>query len=384
MKILYHHRIASKDGQNVHIDEIINALRQLGHEVRVVAPASSTAQDFGSSVGWVGRLKSSLPKALYEMLEMGYSVLAYARLADAIREFQPDALYERYNLFLFAGIWARQRFHLPLLLEVNAPIAEERAKYDGIALKRIAGWAQRTVWKNADRVLPVTHVLGEMVREAGVLEERIFVIPNGINEDHFRHVPDPGRIRSEYGIEGRLVLGFTGFVRSWHGLDRVIRWMASQERKDIHLLVVGDGPAREDLENLSKDLGLDGHVTFTGLVQRERIPELVASFDVALQPAVVDYASPLKLFEYLALGRPVVAPLQKNLLEVLDEDENAVMFDPEDPEGLESALSKICTDPELRRRLGLASMNTIRERKLTWRDNAIKITNLIGSLKNGR
>lgn len=381
MKILYHHRVASKDGQNVHIDEIVNALGNLGHEVLVVAPASSAEQEFGSSTGWVDRLKASLPKALYEMLEMGYSLLAYARLRKAIQAFEPDAIYERYNLFLFAGIWARRRFGLPLLLEVNAPIAEERAKYDGIALLRVAHWAQRHIWKGADYVLPVTHVLARTVKAAGVPDDRIVVIPNGINEDQFRHAPDAENAKSKLGLDGRLVLGFTGFVRSWHGLDRVIGWMAKQQRADLQLLVVGDGPAREELENLSRHLGINGQVTFTGIVQREDIPELVAAFDVALQPAVVDYASPLKLFEYLALGRSIIAPRQENLLEVLEDGENAMMFDPADPGGLETALSRVCDDPELRHRLGAASRRTIREQGLTWRSNAGRIVELFEKLK---
>ncbi|MBY0578923.1 MAG: glycosyltransferase family 4 protein [Burkholderiales bacterium] len=381
MRILYHHRIASKDGQNVHVDEIVNALRDLGHEVLIVAPASSTEQDFGASVGWVDRLKASLPKALYEVLEMGYSLLAYARLCRAIRAFRPDAIYERYNLFLFSGIWARRRYGIPLLLEVNAPIAQEREKYDGIALKRMADRAQRHIWQGADYVLPVTHVLGKMIEAAGVPEKKIIVIPNGINAAHFSNVPGSNQVKARHGLEGRVVLGFTGFVRDWHGLDRVIRWMALQERTDLHLLVVGDGPARPDLEKLSESLGISGHVTFTGLVQRDSIPELVAAFDVALQPAVVAYASPLKLFEYLAMGRAVIAPRQENLLEVLTDGENAVMFDPSDPQGLETALSQVCSDPELRERLGAASKRAIFEGGLTWRANAQRIVELFESLQ---
>ena len=76
MKILYHHRIASKDGQNVHVEEIIHALRELGHEVRVVAPGLHDDSEFGHEGGWVARLKAALPKALYELLEMGYSLHA--------------------------------------------------------------------------------------------------------------------------------------------------------------------------------------------------------------------------------------------------------------------------------------------------------------------
>lgn len=373
MKILYHHRIASKDGQNVHVEEIIHALRELGHEVRVVAPGLHDDSEFGHEGGWVARLKAALPKALYELLEMGYSLHAYRKLAAAIREFRPEAIYERYNLFLFAGIWVGRRFGLPLLLEVNAPLAEERAKYDGMAFQGLARRAQAYVWRRADVCLPVTRVLAGYLEKAGVPRERMEVIHNGINEAHFATAPDEAAAKIALGLTGRTVLGFTGFVRSWHGLDKVIRWMAGEGRDNVHLLVVGEGPARAELETLASDLGLAERVTFTGLVQRERVPLLVAAFDVALQPAVVEYASPLKLFEYLALGRAVVAPQVPNLMEVLSDGDNALLFDPDQPGALEAALARLCDDPALRAHLGAAARDTIRSRGFTWRANAERI-----------
>jgi hypothetical protein len=128
MKILYHHRTASKDGQAVHIEELITALHELGHEVRVVAPRQPSDEGMGAEVGWVQRLRAMLPKAVYELLELAYSLLAYRRLARAAHEFQPDFIYERYNLFLLAGLMLKRRTGLPLLLEVNAPLAQERAR----------------------------------------------------------------------------------------------------------------------------------------------------------------------------------------------------------------------------------------------------------------
>lgn len=376
MKILYHHRIASKDGQNVHVEEIIHALRELGHEVRVVAPGLHDDTEFGDGGGWVARLKAALPKAVYEILEMGYSLHAYRRLARAIREFRPDVIYERYNLFLFAGIWARKRFKLPLLLEVNAPIAEERARYDGMAFAGLARRLQAWTWRQADVCLPVTRVLAGYLERAGVAPERIEVIHNGINTAHFGEMPDSAAAKAALGLEDRVVLGFTGFVRSWHGLDKIIRWMATEGREDVHLLVVGEGPARVELETLSRELGLSDRVTFTGLVQRERVPALVAAFDVALQPAVVDYASPLKLFEYLALGRAVVAPRQANLMEILKDGDNALLFDPDRPGDLETALGRLCDDASLRARLGESARRGIEEHGFTWRRNAERIVGL--------
>ncbi|MEW6677503.1 MAG: glycosyltransferase family 4 protein [Pseudomonadota bacterium] len=380
MKILYHHRIASKDGQNVHVEEIIHALRQLGHEVRVVSPGVHDDSDFGHEGGWVSRLKAALPKAVYELMEMAYSFHAYRKLAAAIREFQPDAIYERYNLFLFSGIWASRRYKLPMLLEVNAPIAEERARYDGMAFKNLARRAQAYVWQRAGLCLPVTQVLAGYVERAGVPRARIEVIHNGINEAHFGALPDTTAAKAKLGLGHRTVLGFTGFVRSWHGLDKIIRWMATKGREDVHLLVVGEGPARAELEALSRELGLADRVTFTGLVPRDQVPDHVAAFDVALQPAVVEYASPLKLFEYLALGRAIVAPRVPNLMEILTEDENALLFDPDIPDDLERALGRLCDDPALRQRLGQGARDTIQARGYTWRGNAERIVDLFQRL----
>ena len=119
MKILYHHRTASRDGQAVHIEEMIEALRAEGHQVRVVAPAAGDPGEMGGNVNWVHRLKAALPNALYELLELAYSLHAYRKLAAAAREFQPDAIYERYNLYLLAGSMLKKRLGIPLLLEVN-------------------------------------------------------------------------------------------------------------------------------------------------------------------------------------------------------------------------------------------------------------------------
>jgi len=122
-------------------------------------------------------------------------------------------------------------------------------------------------------------------------------------------------------------------------------------------------------------------VTFTGLVQRDRVPGLVAAFDVALQPAVVEYASPLKLFEYLALGRAVLAPRLPNLMEILEDGTNALLFDPDKPGDMETVLARLCDDPELRRRLGGAARDCIESRGFTWRANAERITALFETLR---
>ncbi len=381
MKILYHHRTASKDGQAVHIEELIAAFRSQGHEVRVVAPAVSDSGSMGVKLGWVHRLKANLPKAVYECLELAYSWVAYRKLLAAAREFKPDVIYERYNLFLLAGAMLKHRLGIPLLLEVNAPLVHERLQHSGgLALVRLARWAEGRAWRAADFVLPVTRVLAGYVTAYGVPDSRIVVVPNGINEAHFAEAPSPDQARAALGLSGRLVLGFTGFVREWHGVDRVIDWMASGDAPaNAHLLVVGDGPVRGDLESRAGRLGLRDRVIFTGVVDRDRVPAMVAAFDVALQPAVVEYASPLKLMEYLAMGKAIIAPSTPNIREVLTEAENALLFDGERKGALEAALTRMCADPGLRERLGRAARETIAGLNLTWTGNARRVAGLAGS-----
>ena len=378
MKILYHHRIASKDGQYVHVEELTRALKARGHELIFVAPKVTEHSDFGDDGGLVARLKRHLPKALYELLELGYSLVAYWRLRRAVKQHRPDCLYERYNLYLPAGIWLKRRFGLPMLLEVNAPLYEERARYDGLALPRLAAWSERYCWRGADRVLPVTRVLADRVAAEGVPEARIRVIPNGIDWEKFRDQPDRDLAKQRLGLDGRLVLGFTGFVRDWHGLDKVVDLLA--DAPDRHLLIVGDGPARTTIEARANDLGVADRLTITGVVGRDEVAGYLAAFDVALQPDVVAYASPLKLFEYLAMGCAIVAPDRPNIREVLAHQSNGWLFDPDQPDGLPAAVQALCGDAELRILLGAGARRSIDEQGLTWARNAERVEQLFASL----
>ncbi len=381
MRILYHHRTASRDGQAVHIDELIDAFGRAGHEVTIVGPAAGEEMEFGGENRMIAALKKLLPGAAYELLELGYSFLTYWRLRREVRKFAPDLYYERYNLFSPAGAWLRRRYRLPFLLEVNAPLAEERQRYGQLRLRRLARWSERYAWRNADRVLPVTEVLAGYVRDAGVPDERIVVIPNGINRERFDSAGGFAARRAEFGLENAVVLGFTGFIRDWHGLDDVIDALPGLG-DNVHLMVVGDGPGRRALEAQAGRLGLQDRVHFTGLVERDEVAGYVGCFDIALQPAVTAYASPLKIFEYMAMGCAIVAPRLPNIEEVLD-DESAMLFDPEHEGARHDAIARLCNDATLRERLSAGARRQIAVRRLTWDDNAAKIAALTDEVRAG-
>jgi glycosyltransferase involved in cell wall biosynthesis len=373
MRILYSHRIHSRDGQGVHLDAMVAALRAAGHEVRVVGPASFDRAALGGENRATTLLRRWLPAWAGELAELAYNLPAYVRLVRAAREFRPDLLYERYNLFHLAGALLARRLGLSFLVEVNAPLAAERARFGQLRLRGLARASEGFVWRSGSHVLPVTEVLAGHVAAAGVPRGRIAVVPNGIDPEKFALPAAPDGVAPKQV----LTLGFVGFVRDWHCLDAVVRALAAwQGHPRLALAVVGDGPARLGLEHLATELGIQDRLRFTGVAAREAIPALLAGFDIALQPAAVPYASPLKVFEYMAAGCAIVAPDQPNIREVLEDGRTALLFDPAAPGALWQAVLRLVENPELRARLGRAARAEIRARDLTWAGNARRVVAL--------
>jgi glycosyltransferase involved in cell wall biosynthesis len=375
--ILYHHRTRSSDGQSVHIDALIKALGQEGASIRIVGPRRVDAMS-------ESRGKRIVPKPVYELLELAYSGVELVKLASAIRKRRPDAIYERANVYTLSGVWAARLFSLPLILEVNAPLAEERAKFGGLALPRIARWSEKLAWRAADYVLPVTGVLGDLIESAGARASQILVTSNGIDVDQFSfpHSPDRSLLPSSFGAGP--VLGFVGYVRAWHGLPQIVELLARDPvLSKANLLIVGDGPGVPDIVRRAGELGVAGRVCVTGIVGREALAPYISLFDIALQPEVTPYASPLKLFEYMALSRAIVAPNAPNIREILTDGTDALLFEPNDPASLAQAIRGLAADPGLRASLGRAAAHKIVEDDITWARNARRVISLIRGTKRG-
>ena len=151
----------------------------------------------------------------------------------------------------------------PFLLEVNAPLVAERRATDALHFPPLAARSERRIWQSADAVLPVTSVLGRMIADQGVTEDRIHPIGNGVRPE-FLEPQDGADWRARLGLQQSVVLGFTGFVREWHRMDRVLSFMSSPDGAGTARLLVGDGPALPSLRQLAVDLGLEDRVHLIG------------------------------------------------------------------------------------------------------------------------
>jgi len=368
VKILYHHRTRSRDGQRIHIDGLVGALRRAGHEVSVVSPPLQESRpDTAATPGSRAWLRP-----LRELAEMAYNLVEGRRLRRALRDTPADAVYARHALFCTAPVREARRQGLPVMVEVNAPLAAERMRHGGLCFRGLALRQETRTLNRADRVIVVTEVMKRLLVAQGVEAPRIEVHHNGV--DPTRGAPDPARLeelREQWDLGGTTVLGFVGFVRDWNRLDRLFPVLEQDPHRVF--LVVGNGPDRPRLEAAARSRGLGKQVRFVGTVPAAEVRSYVALFDVALIPDTPAYASPLKLLDYLDAGCAILAPDRDNLREVLTDGRNARLFDADAEHGLDGLLEELLAQPEQRAALGKAARETIPRLDLTWDHNARRV-----------
>ncbi|MDU0356378.1 glycosyltransferase [Paraglaciecola aquimarina] len=372
MKILYHHRIASKDGQFVHVEELTNAFIEQGHELRFVAPQVNEQSDFGHDGGFVSKLKQALPAWVYELLELTYSLWVFVKLVIAIKQFKPEFIYERYNLYQPAGIWAAKLFNIPIILEINAPLVEERSRYSGLSLKWLAKKVENYTWRHATCCLPVTDVLADHLRQVGVEEENITVIHNGVRQEFIDEM-----LETPINLDKKeIVIGFTGFIHPWHGMDKAIEAIAEHKDLPLKLVCIGDGLILPELKEQAKRLGVADKVDFKGLVTRDKVLNFVKEFDITLQPDVTAYASPLKMFEYMAVGSVIIAPDCPNIREILSDD-SALFFEKGNQASfIEKFIYAIENIHQLDNMRAAVKASVI-EKRFIWQENSKRVVQLV-------
>lgn len=431
MRILYHHRTRAEDAQGVHIHSLCAAFEALGHEVEMVAPvgarkagckmgrasgreadrASGRASGFAvvdrDSGDVVEQLPSRLapaalgegssnedrsghslfglpiPSWFYELLALAYNIPAFMVLLGRAGVRRPDFIYERYTLFTWAGWWVARLVRRPFILEVNAPLSLELQSHGSLVFSSLAQRMEDRLCSAATRTVVVSQAMAEIFASRGVPRERLLVIPNGVDADSFHAAVDGSAVRERYALGGCRVIGFVGWVRPWHGVDGLLLAMSGRLAEDdgVRLLIVGDGPALAGLRRLAEELGVAERVIFTGAVAREQIPAHIAALDIAVQPDVTDYASPIKLFEYLAIGRAVIAPDKANIREVVCPGESALLFAPRDWQALGKQIKSLLEDDVLRRRLASAAARLIRDGGYTWQGNAQRVIDVVAGDK---
>jgi glycosyltransferase involved in cell wall biosynthesis len=312
-----------------------------------------------------------------------------AQLDDLHRANPVSWIYERYSLFGTAGLDFARRHGLPLVLEVNAPLVEEARTYRNLALEPLAREIARDLFAGADQVLTVSDAVRDHVLEVAP-GATVTVLPNGVDVDRIR--PDATtaawRERVSGGQTGDFVVGFVGRVRAWHGVDILVDAVARARKNhpDIRLCIVGEaGDCLADLVRLAEERGLGDAMVMTGPVPHDEIPAVLGSMDLvaAPYPALENfYFSPLKVFEYMAAGLPIVASAIGQVDEILTDGETALLVPAGDAEALAAAVSRLREDADLRAGLGRRARETA-VREHSWADRVATVETIVSGICQG-
>jgi glycosyltransferase involved in cell wall biosynthesis len=379
VRILYHHRTLGDGAEGIHIREMVHALRGLGHEVEVAALVGEPQEAVTSRRSRWAAVARVVPAVGYEFAEIASNVVARATLRAAVRRFRPDVIYDRYNSYSTAAAVVGRRYRIPVLLEVNAPIAYERTAYDQHQLRmpKLAARYEQWICRSVDHVFVVSTPLARfLAAERGVDPASMSVLPNAANPGTFRMVDGAEAMRDRLSLGNRVVLGFVGILRPWHGVDLFLRAVAVLLGRgyDIHALIVGDGPMEVALRRLAVDSGIGDRVTFTGRVPHESVRAYIAAMDVAVSPRATFYASPMKILEYMAMAKPVVGPAMENIRDLIEDGRTGQLFAPEDCGDLVRRLEELIVSRERRQMIGAAARSEI-ERHRTWEKNGEIVAN---------
>ena len=370
MRIAYFHYLFGESTALNHARQFAEAARELGHEVTVHAMNTTAAARPTDDRSQPKSRPRLISRVLHDPRELVRNVAYSRRELKLVRSLGPDVLVVRSQRLLLAELLACRSADLPLVLEINAP-ADEPNQY--MEIPGLSTGIEGLKVRRAERIVVVSHTLRDhLVARHRADVEKFIVNPNGADCERFHPSIDATAVRSTLGIGDRFTVGFVGSFHPWHGMDLLKQIIVDPRLADAAFLLVGNGPGWNDFRSWVADKGLDDRVILVGRVPHEDVPKHVAAMDVTLLLDLAFYMSPLKLLEYMAAGRAVVAPEHPALMHILRHQHNGLLFRVGDRESAAATIARLANDPELRRAIAAQGRRTV-EGSFTWRHNAQRV-----------
>ena len=366
MRILFYsphptHDIVSDVGYAIHQRQTIAAFKALGHEVLPVIMGGIDAVNLSPKSNQNYQpsklksiIKSCLPKWLWTTLNnwalRQHDVKAKAILAKAINDFKPDLLYERSEYLQDSGALMAKHYQLQYYLEVNAPLVEEMYGFEGYSLyHKKAHKIEQFKLSTAHKIISVSSALSAyLANQYRIATNQFIVQPNCINPDQAQQA-DPQKAHKiiAFNQSAKKVIGFVGSMFPYHGVDKLIDAFAHVQSKHSNaiLCIMGDGVVLPELKQMVTQLNLKDSVLFTGQIPHSEIMHYIAATDICIMAESNWYGSPVKIFEYGLMGKPIIAPLTIPVQDVMQDQIDGLLVNNQ-PQMIASAINTLLEQPD--------------------------------------
>lgn len=375
-------------GYGSHMRGMVNGFREEGHTVEILVLGNKTQATNSSTQTYSFKsiLKNVLPKILWrtlkEIQQIRFDKYAEKELQKAISFHKPDIVYERAAWLSSGSVQVLKQFNIKHIVEINAPFEEEVKEFEKASsfISFLGKMKLKQLLQSANLVAPITSSLQTyLVDRYQVNAGKCIVVPNAIEKNEIK-ITDSRveEIRKTFELTHKTVIGFVGSIFPYHGVDRLIQAASSLNQKDIALLIVGDGYLLPELKEQARSLGLASHIHFTGSVPKEDVYNYIAAMDVVTLPNTEWYCSPVKLFEYGALGKVILAVNEAGVSDVMT-DTDGVLFENNEQDFQEALKHTTSNLNELKEKAHAFQQRILSNH--TWSANARQILDQLNTLK---
>lgn len=361
---------------------------KLGHDVLYAAGGKhNLAKEVKSFFIPYSRFYMNYP----EVLALPYNKKSVKAILKIIEQEKPDFLFQQHHDFLYGGAMVKKKTGIPFLLHVDSIEYWVKKNWGKLYFGNLLKWAEEIQLDQCDGIFTVSQAVKDQLTGLGIDENKIIITPCGVDPQQFTPEIDGTQVRKKFNIEDKFVCGFTGTFGQWHGLDVIAKAMKYVVDKipNAFFLLVGDGMLRADIEEIIKKDNMEKYSHITGIVNFRDVPKYMAACDVMLSPCVGNaddtafFNSPVKMFEYISMGKPVVATNLGQQGEVIRDNYNGLHCEENSPEDLAEKIIQLYQDKELAGKLGkngrLDALNYH-----DWLYDAVRIIRGYENIINGR
>ena len=307
-------------------------------------------------------------------------------------------IYQRFSGGSFAGAYLAKKYNSFFILEYNSSDIWRLKNWKGKSIrssiiKRIYQYLiyipiyriiESYCFHNAKIIIVVSEVMKNNLVQQGVPEDKILYNPNGANPNKYHPNIDSSRIRDKYKLQDKNVVGFIGTFGEWHGImemcEAIKLFFENDFQKDTIFILIGDGVLFSQSKDYFKDCNYKENIIFTGSVDQEKAPEYLAACDIYLSPHIenkdgsIFFGSPTKLFEYMAMGKAIIASDLGQIGEVIQHKQTGYKVPPGDSTALANAIKHLIDNKSLRIKIGQNARIEILN-KYTWDKNIERLLN---------